>query len=80
MSLIEKSSMIQGGVPQNEFESEAKIINPDLVLNESQVEENQNQIIRKYLFTGGKSGHLMQWDIEQQKLMKDYGRIHQSMI
>ena len=72
--------MIQGGVPQNEFESEAKIINPDLVLNESQVEENQNQIIRKYLFTSDYNVESNQWDIVKQKLMKDYVKIHSSGI
>ena len=40
----------------------------------------KNQIIPKYLFTSDFKGYLKQWDIKQQKLMKDFGEIHSAQI
>ena len=74
MSFLGKKSVTKAGVPQIELESETKKINSNLDENESQVEENQ--IIPKHLFISDGNGYLKQWDIEQQKLMKDFGKIH----
>ena len=40
----------------------------------------KNQIITKFLFTSDNKGNLKQWDIEQQKLIKDFGRMHKEVI
>ena len=34
----------------------------------------------QYLFTSDGDGHLKQWSINQKKLHKDYGKIHQAYI
>ena len=74
MSFVGKRSFTEGGVPQIELQSEAKKISSKLDENVSQVEENQ--IIPKYLFTSDNKGKLKQYNIVQQKLMKDYGEVH----
>ena len=78
MSFVEKRSVKHGGAPQIELESKAKNINSNLDQNEPIVEENQ--IIPKYLFTSDNDGYLKQWDIKEQKLIKNYGMIHSGGI
>ena len=80
MSFVEKRSVADGGVPRIELQAQAKKIDSSLDQNEPQVEENQNQVITKYLFTCNSCGELKQWGIEQQKLMKDFGKIHLGYI
>ena len=78
MNFLRNRYGTQRGVPRIELQSQPKKINSNLDQNEPQLEENQ--IITKYLFTSSINGFLMQWDIEQGKLMKDFGKIHSGWI
>ena len=81
MSFIEKVTAILSGIPKIESESEAKKSNINLITkikNKRKVIENEKN--QKYLFTTDEDGVLKQWDIEEKKLIKEYGEIHSSQI
>ena len=69
-NFLTKRSATEAGIPKIELDSKTKKV---------KFRPNLDQI-PKYLFISSGTGKLKQWDLEEQRLMKDYGRMHTIFI